>query len=374
MIRSKILCLLCAGSMLSGSGLAQNGNPSVTVSPDVNSLKYDTNYITKYPTKLVIGLTQSEKHFEVFLKDTFLNYKDVKFKANSAHSLGLSLDFDILGVGFDFYSYPVKNDPLGGKTEYRGLSLNFNAGKFRSENSIKKYQGFYDENSFIDTVEGVPVYGYIPKDSGAQFYYDPSMSIFMFKSKLLYTFNNRKFSLGSSYASVARQLKTAFSWMLAGTIYTNRAWSDSGLIPSALRSVHDSLWGNWNNLQTSGLSLGGGGSVNFVVRKRWFLNLSLNGMFDLQRQYYSSREGEIADLGKMGWSQDARAAFGYNAPRFFIRILGKWDSNNWATADKYMLWDQTFFYGEFTIGWRFSPPIPKFYKRFQESKVYRRWF
>ncbi len=344
-------------------------NPSVTI--DAKPLKYDTNYIVKYLDKLVIGIAQSEKHFDASLIDTIGLLKNVHYFANSAHSIGLSIDYDIFGLGFDVFSYPIKNDPLGGKTDYKSFSLNFNVGRFRSENSIKYYKGFYDQNSHIDTVKGQPVYGYVPQDSF--YYYDPSLSIFMFKSKGLYVLNKRKFSLGSAYASVARQLKTAFTWMLAGSIYTNQVYSDSGLIPRPLRPLNDSLWRNWNNLQTSGLSFGGGASVNFVIKKKWFLNLSLNFMLDLQRLYYSDKAGEILDIGKGGGGSDARASFGYNARRFFFRFLGKWDVNNFSTMDKSMQWHQTFYYGEFSIGWRFGVKTPGFYQRFQNSKLYKRW-
>src|SRR3989304_439317 len=139
MYRMKPFFLFLPGIILFQPGFAQNVNTTISAN-SAPVTAYDTNYIAKYLSKLVIGIAQSEKHFEVDMLDTFAGFKNVFFQANSAHSIGLSIDYDIIGIGFDVYSYPVKTDPLGGKTRYSSFSINFNLRKFRSENSIKYYR------------------------------------------------------------------------------------------------------------------------------------------------------------------------------------------------------------------------------------------
>lgn len=354
-----------------GYVFSQNNNSSVSLNPEVKSFKYDTNYIIKYPERLVIALSDTYRQFDIqitdsFTKDTALFQRMVHYIADAEHGNGISLDYDIIGFSFDYSSVPLKNHPdwKYGKSETFGLGLNFNAYKFRFENFYRRYRGFYDLLS--------P--SYMEPDSA--YYQNASLMIATYKSKFIYQFSKHKFSLTSAYANTARQLKSAFSWTLTGSVYGTKLSADSMILPRPMWAVYDSSrWKDWNSLFVLGINGGGGFSFNLVLKKRWFFNMFLNGMLEFQNQKYETMSGTgNITLSNLSLAFDTRATIGYNAPRFFIRLSGKVDRNIYGILKEKFGIEQRYKYVEFTFGWRFKMRTPGFYQKFKDTKLYKKFF
>ena len=162
----------------------------------------------------------------------------INYIGNSNHVSGISLDYDIIGFAFGYRSVPSGNKRTG-NTDYFDLGLNINTRGLRFENSWKRYTGFYDNNTknyttpFNDTIPYV------------QF---PTMNIRVVKSKLIYSFNKRKFALGAAYANAKRQLKGAGSWIIVGNFYSLNMYSDSSIIPLPLRKYYGTLWDGFDKM------------------------------------------------------------------------------------------------------------------------------
>ena len=345
------------------SAAQQSTAVSGTVSsPDSN--KIDTNYVKVYTDKLVLGLWQSERSFDILLAEKFAptvrDSSTINYIANSNHVSGISLDYDIIGFAFGYKSVPSGNKRTG-NSDYLDLGLNINTRRFRFESSWKRYTGFYDSTSakythpFNDTVPYT------------QF---PNMNLRVVKTKMIYTLNSKRFALGSSYANVKRQVKTAGSWLWIGNFYSMNLYSDSSIIPLPLRGFYGSQWGGFNKMNIYAFSACFGGTRTFVFWKKFFFNIFVSlGLESQYRHYYTLPENNHIKYWRTWFAGDYRASIGYNSKRFFMRLSTIQDLTNYESSD--LIFQMKSIAGSFDFGYRFNFKAPKPYRHFQESKLYK---
>lgn len=340
---------------------AQQSSSATVSSPDSN--KVDTNYVKNYKDKLIIGLWQSERRFDIHMDQKMFPGTDsteINYIANSNKVSGISLDYDIIGFAFGYRSLPGGNKRTG-NTDYLDLGLNINTRRLRLENSFRRYTGFYDNNSrnYI-----------LPFTDSTNYFQNPSMNLRMVKSKLIYTFNNKKFTLGAAYANVRRQVKSKGSWLLIGNFYAMGISSDSSLIPAGLQPKYGVVWDGLNRINVYAFSAGVGGTYTIVFWKNFYFNV-LAG-FGLERQYrhyYTYPENVHYAYWKTWSAADWRTSLGYNGKRFFIRTSAVYDLNNYESED--LKFEMKFISGSFDFGYRFNFKAPKPYNKFQETKLYK---
>jgi hypothetical protein len=350
------LMLFCFCSSFS----QQAGSTSIS-SPD--SGRIDTNYVRNYKNKLIIGLWQSERRFDIYINQKLFPLKTgtaINYIANSNYVSGISLDYDIIGLAFGYRSLPGGNKRTG-NTHYLDLGLNINTRRLRLENSFRKYTGFYDNNSS----------NYIhPFTDTTNYYQNPSLNIRVVKTKLIYSFNKRKFALGAGYANVKRQIKSKGSWLLVGNFYSMNLFSNSSFIPPPLRKDYGDTWDGLNRTNIYACSAGFGGTYTLVFWKRFYFNfLATFGLESQFRYYYTSPENARYTSTKVQSAGDWRTSLGYNGKRFFIRGSTIYDINHFESKD--LKFDMKFVAGSFDFGYRFDLKAPKSYGTFQESKFYK---
>ncbi|MEW6469619.1 MAG: DUF4421 family protein [Bacteroidota bacterium] len=336
----------------------------------VKTYNYDTNYIRKYPERLVIALYQSSRHYDIKINqmvtpDTFPGkHSLINYFADANNASGISVDYDIIGFGFSYKTVSAQPESKVGKSTYYSYSLNFNTRGFRIENSIKRYKGFYDIHS--------PVYDSAYSDS-TRYYQNPSMKIFTLKTKVFYMFNKKRFSLSSAYANTARQLKTAGTFLLVGNVYGYNMTADSSIIPRPIQHFYGSVWNDMNKMKVFGMSGGCGYSANLVLWKRFYFNFLLSLGLEMQHRQYTTFSGDGSlSIWQPSLAGDWRASLGFNNRNFFIRIANVIDYNYFYT-DKIKI-DQQFISGEFTFGYRFRFKTPRPYQKFKDTEIYKKYF
>ncbi len=362
MIFKKLLLLICLlSTAYCQLALAQQSSSASLSTPDSNGI--DTNYVKNYKNKLVIGLWQSERRFEILIDQKFTQdsvSSAINYIANSNQVSGISLDYDIIGLAFGYRSLPGGNKRTG-STDYLDLGLNVNTRRFRLENSFKRYTGFYDKNSanYID-----------PFTDSTNYYQDPSMNLRVIKSKLLYTFNKRKFALSAAYANTKRQIKSSGSWLLVGNFYALNLYSDSSIIPLALRPKYGLTWDGLNRMNVYAYSAGAGGTYTLVFLKRFYLNVLLSvGLESQSRHFYTAPENAHIKYWKVWSAADWRSSIGYNGRKFFMRVSSIYDLNNYESSA--LKFEMKFIAASFDFGYRFNFKAPKPYRKFQETKLYK---
>ena len=342
----------------------ENNNTQVSIT-STNKNKIDSNYVKFYKDKLIVALWQSERSFDILLNQRLYNYigtnTAVNYIANSNNVTGLSVDYDIIGLALGFRSIPSGDDRTG-NSKYIDFGFNINTSGFRFENSYKRYIGFYDDNSA----------NYIkPFINSTPYYQNPDLRLRVAKSKLLYTFNKRKFALSAAYANVKRQIRSQGSWIAVGNFYSFNFSTPSYIAPIPLKSFYGSTWGSFNKMTVSAFSAGFGATYTLVIFKGFYLNfLGSLGLERQYRRYYTYPDNKIASYWKTRGAADWRSSLGFNGKRFFIRISGIYDFNNYESRE--LEFKMQFYAASFDFGYRFNFKAPAPYKKFQDSNIYKR--
>jgi hypothetical protein len=323
----------------------------------------DTNYIHFYKDKLIIGLWQSERQYEIGISEKLkpdTGKSAINYVALANHVTGFSLDYDIISFSLGFRAIPQGNSRTG-KTDYLDLSLNFNTRGFRFENSYRQYKGFYDNNTADYTV---------PFTDTVPYFQNPSMFLQTLRSKMIYNFNRKKFTLGAPYGNAKRQLKSAGSWMLVANFYGFFLNTDSSFIPPPIQSYYGLVWDGLHKMNIYAYSMGPGGSYTFVIWKKVYLNFLVS--FGLERQYrhfYVRPENIHYSYWQTWFTADWRTSLGYNGKRFFLRISNFIEGSAYNGKDLYI--DSRLVAGSVDFGYRFNFKPPKPYRWFQSTKIYK---
>jgi hypothetical protein len=322
------------------------------------------SYYRKYNESLIISLYQSfARQFDITIDEKFLpdtGKSAFHYYSDASIVSGIAVDYDKFGVAVGFRTKPPEDAKLKGDNKYFNLALNVGGIKWRLESSYRRYRGFYDDNTKnYDTTyrEGVSPY-----------YHDNSMINQSLRFKFLYFLNHKKFAYKSAYGSNYRQTKSSASWMLLGNLYFNRLSADSSLFPAAVRNYYES-YADLNRLRVIGISAGGGFSWNLIVFKRFFYNLTIGVGADAQWRKYHHADGAENDLMYISGSGDVRSSFGYNADKFFFFLSSLNDISNFDSRSLKI--KSSFVSGAFQVGYRFPVKTPGFYKKLQETKVYK---
>ena len=359
--------LVCICPLLVAYSQPSFSQRSTTVSgaaTSVDSSRIDTNYIKSYKNRLIVALWWSGRKFDISINQKLFSPNDksgINYIANANNVAGISLDYDILGFAFGYRSIPGGNERTG-STDYLDVGFNVNTRGLRFENSFKRYTGFYDKNSANYIV---------PFDSATHYFQTPNLNLQIIKTKLIYTFNKRKFTLSASYANVKRQVRSKGSWIIIANFYALNMYSLNSFIPPLLQPSYGPVWDGLNRMNVYAYSAGFGGSYTLVVFKRFYLNML--GSFGPETQYrhfYVTPENVHYKYWKTWLASDFRVAFGYNGKKFFARLSGIYDITSYDSND--MKFGMTFYSGSFDLGYRFKFKAPKPYRKFQETAIYKK--
>ena len=321
-------------------------------------------YYKKYSESFIVSLYQSfARQFDIAIDEKFApdtGKSALHYYSDANIISGIAIDYDKFGVAVGFRSKPPKDGERKGKTNYFNLALNIGGVKWQLESSYRRYRGFYDANTAN--------YDSTFRDGLSPFYHDNSMENENLRFKFLYFFNHKKFAYLSAYGSSYRQTKSSASWVLLGNLYLNRLSADSSLFPAAVRNYYNG-YADLDRLRVVGFSAGGGFSLNLIIIKRVFFNLTLGVGADAQWRKYHHADGAQSDLMYISSSGDLRSSLGYNSDKFFFFLSSLNDITNFDSGSLKIR--STFVSGAFQIGYRIPVKTPGFYKKIQETKVYK---
>lgn len=326
---------------------------------------YDSTYYTKYRDRLIISYYQSYKSYEIDIaqkitKDS-LGTSKVNYMAEASLISGFEINYDKFNISFGYKSTPPKDFQKKGNTKYKNFVLNVGGNHWVIENSYRSYKGFYNKNtiSYDTTIKQTGIYDKLP-----------TLHSEAYKTKFLFFTNANKFSFKSGYSCSYRQLRSAFSFVLSANIYYNRLNSDSSFIPYPVRNFYDTHQ-NVNGLNAFAFSVYGGGSFNLVLWKAFFMNVTLIIGPEQQWRTYRYISGyPTQDIFYSSISGDFRGSMGLNFKKFFCLVSATSDFS-WYNGNGMEYLSK---YGSlnFSIGYRFRMKPGKGYRRFQESKFYRK--
>jgi hypothetical protein len=323
--------------------------------------EWDTTKYIKYKDRLVVAAFVSYRFFDWDIKPNNANDSgktDLHYLARANNITGLEFNYDKISFSFGIKSTP-QTDSTKGKTSFKNFTVGVGGNQWILDLSFRNYKGFYDDNTFRYDTSFHP---------GSQYYQNASMQVKQYKGKFLYFTNAKKFSYKSSYSDTYRQLRSAFSWVLSGNVYSNQSRADTSFIPYFVRdSFRNDAY--LNKLNVNGISAGAGASFNLVIWKRFFGNLTFVLNCEPQWRTYGRYYGPTTRMTSVSASGDARFAIGFNSRNFFLTFNGNADfvyinNSNIQITSKFIS-------GAFNIGYRFKVKTPGFYKKIQETKIYK---
>lgn len=326
---------------------------------------WDTTYYTKYRNRLIISFFQSYRNYGIdieqkLIKDT-LGTSKLGYLAESNLVYGLEVNYDKFNISVGFKNPSSQTDKKG-DTKYRNFALNVGGNRWLLENSYRSYSGFYNKKTvnYDTSFNSTGIYD--------QF---PGIRSEAYKTKFLFFTNSNKFSFKSGYSCNYHQLKSAFSFVLSANIYYNRLNSDSSFFPIQVRDFYDTHR-SMNGLNVFAVSVYGGGSLNLVLWKAFFMNFTLIiGPEEQWRNYHYLDTYPTRTLFYTSISGDFRGSIGLNFKKFFVLLSGTTDFS-WYNASQITFLSK---YGavNFSLGYRFKVKPSKAYQKFQQSKIYRKF-
>jgi hypothetical protein len=233
--------------------------------------------------------------------------------------------------------------------------------KIRVEAAVRTYKGLYDAYS--------P--NYIPDFSDSTPYFqNADLRNHTVKIKALYFLNPKhRFSYGAAYVNNVRQIKSAGSLVLTSNLYYFNLDAPA-IIPGYLDTLYHP-WQGWNSMNVSAFSCGVGYTHTFTIFKRVFINLLFTLGLEERHIRQTTVTGEpVYDSWVMSVnSYDFRSSIGFNTKHFFVSIQSIVDGTNYLLPS--MDIRTSFVSGFFNLGYRFPLKTPGFYKKIQQTKVYK---
>ena len=328
--------------------------------------QFDSSYAIKYPDRLGLSIFQSKPSYQLNV-DQKLNrdttgFSKINYTTLAKNISGFGFFYDKISLFIGFKSPLDKSDRIKkGRTNYSQIGLAITGVRLRLEASYKSYKGFYDLNSV----------NYIPNFSDTTSYFqNRDMVNHTLKVKAFYFLSKKKrFSYGAAYVNNVRQLHSAGSFILAANLYKFNLNSPA-IVPLSIQNYFDP-WQSWNTFNVTALSAGFGYTHTFTVFKRGFFNLLFTLGAEEQHVFSkSAKTNQVYDVWKTQLSAfDLRSSFGFNSKGFFISIQNIIDGNNYRLPqfDISNVYISTFL----NLGYRFKVKTPAFYKKLQNTKLYK---
>lgn len=354
--------LLTIALILSGHFKLLYGQAGVPVESKYSKItKHDTNYMYKFDAALSLGPTLSYRNFNIVLKpkiavDTGGFISDLKWRSPSNRFWGIDFNYDKFGFTMSFASIePKANRDKKGESSSKSFGFSYGGNRCFLETSYMTFKGFYEANSALE-------------DTTLETYYQsPNLTSAMFNIKVWYLTNHHKFAFKSCYGGLYRQLKTQASFAFSSNLHLNSIIADSSIVPDPDRQYFDNAL-QVRVIDCAGLSIMAGGAINFVIRKKFFINLGYVLGPDFQALSMATQDS-VYRKSYTSFANDFRFATGLNTYRWYFTFTAKHETNRFVNE----LLDSRIRLNSYSLnlGYRLNMKTPKLYSKFQKTWLYR---
>ena len=216
------------------------------------------------------------------------NKEEVEYRTNNPVSIGLGIAWKNYSFSFS-KGFDIFRDKKRGKTESLEFQHHSYGQKIIYDIFLQQHKGLYNEQP---NVEGV---------------YDlhPDVQFSMYGGSFQYIFNNRKFSSRAAFNLNERQIKSAGSFLLGGSVYYSKVQTDSTLLFEQMNKKH-------KNLQF-GASVGY--AYTWAISRRWLITAYFSAGATIGN---NQPERFFKEEMKIYPTFNGRFAVGYNAKTWSI--------------------------------------------------------
>jgi hypothetical protein len=323
---------------------------------------WDTTKYQKFDYVLIVGLYQQTRNFnnefeQLINPDTTGRSKHA-FMAESQLATGITLNYDKFSVSFGTRTSPQAESAGKGYTRTFNIGFNIGDNRYTLENYYRRFVGFYDKNT--------PSFDTSFKRTG-EYLLQPHLTSALLMSRFMYFTNYKKYSFKSGFGCNYRQLKSAATWILGGNFNVYNFNNDSAIFPVQARPLFND-YAELKGFQSVNIGVTVGAAVTIVLFKAWFIG----GYFTVgpEEQWRSYNLGDhYRNLSYVSISGTGRGSLGINLKKFYL--LASYTNDYNLFNSRGLNFKSEAGTGNFTFGWRFHTGTPKFYRKFQKTKIYK---
>lgn len=293
-----LICLIFYSSVVSVS--AQNDGPVIRHNAGIDR----TDYIKSYPDYFFIWPVLKQRKLDFEIKSLSGSKRTLAYKTNKPYSLGLGMYIFEVGAELTF-AVPLdeQSKRIYGESKSRDIQLNMLGKKWGIDAYLQRYKGFYVHDEDLSVPKNLPYpqrADIVTRNLG---------------SAVSYTFNNKRFSFRSAYNFSERQLRSAGSFLLFGTLSNLKVEGDSSIIDKSYVSIFEE---EVDIQRVSSTVLGViPGYTYSLIYNGFFLNGTLGlGPAHLWLSH-TDEAGLNQHKNKFSTQLAARISLGYNGDRVF---------------------------------------------------------
>ncbi|MEQ8623393.1 MAG: DUF4421 domain-containing protein [Vicingaceae bacterium] len=274
----------------------------------------DTNYVVPLRQYITTRFYLSRKYTNMVLDDSE-NGLILDYEPNTTLNFGVGATANGFTLNLA-YGFKFLNEDVGkGKTRYLDLQSNTYTRKYVIDFFAQFYNGLYLDNTQV-----------LNPDSITPYYLRPDFRIRIFGISFQEVLNERKFSYAAPLVQNEYQKKSAGSFLIGGELTYLYASADSNFIP---HFVNDSLFQEVqgiDRLNTFQFGPSGGYAYSLVIRKHFFIMLTINLSLLISSTSFELEGGTNFQEWQLNPNLSTRAAIGYNAKTWYLGT--QWVQNN----------------------------------------------
>jgi len=306
--------------------------------------KKQYEFYDDYSNMLGLFLYAKQKYSRFSIVDKSTD-KELMYSPNKQLNMGFGFNYKWLGIGIAFNLGFINNDDdKYGRTKRLDWQTNVYTNKAVFDFYLQNYRGHYVEN---------PDEVFSGWKSGDAPYIRSDVVTISLGLSGMYVFNHNQFSYKAAFMQTAVQKKSAGSFILGASVFTQAIVGDSSIFPKG--SDFDSLPPVRAH---SAIYFGpkAAYAYNLIVAKHFFASISLSMALEV---------GKVEDLLEdntlySSWNPiihfQPRVAIGYNKPKWYVGFSLVRDSYIEGSNEEDEDFDFTFKSGNYRIfmGMRFS--------------------
>jgi hypothetical protein len=328
-----------------------------------HSINWDTNFIYKYNSKLIVGFFQSYRDYKILIQPRVIpdssNYSEIRWTAQSNLVTGIDLNYDKFGISFGIKSASRSDQSKTGTTSHFNFGFNFGGNRWLLETALMSFTGFYDEST--------STYDSSYNKSGV-YYQNPELTNTFMKIKFWYITNHHKFAFKSGNGGMYRQLRTRSTFLFGCNFRLNSMYSGKSLIPDSLKKYYNNNI-TINNLNSVSFTAFGGAALNLILFRSFFMNFAFVMGPDFQNlSINSDNSPEIFNRTYVSLGGEFRFAMGLNFKRVYFTVTNNTDFIRFIN-EELVLRNQLISHSV-NLGIRIGVKTPSFYRKFQDSNLY----
>jgi hypothetical protein len=276
----------------------------VQVSPRARKDSVRSMYIQSFPDHFFVWPVIKQRKLDFEITDLKGDDYTLGYKSNKPFSFGIGMYLFELGFELAF-AVPLdeQSKEIYGESDARDIQLNILGKKWGIDAYFQQYDGFYIEDPGMKVPANTPY----PQRADIQ---TQNLGV-----TLNYIFNSNKFSFRSAYNFAERQLRSAGSFVLFGSLNSFKVAGDSALVGPD----YESIYGNGSMIyrtRTTVLGVAPGYAYNLIY-KGFFLNGTLAVGPAQNWIAYAAEDGPEKHHSRLNGFVALRIAIGFNGDRVF---------------------------------------------------------